>query len=292
MAKIASRLQEPASVEREASRPVETEGAIGLESRSRAPAMTTVTPPPAELPKAPRRARGRRTHAWGPFTISLLVHGVAIVLVILTVSHITEEEKAPLCVECVQIVDLHPQEEADAISDELPTEDPVDITELEPLETPVDSTPEQPSELPEIAPDTNLEVPTFDAHEVPLHAVKQRRPAPAPAAQPPVARPSVPRVSSRPARRPARTRTATKLKLVSRPNLMRYYPEEARRQGIQGEALIEIVVDTTGKVTQATLVRSSGSQLLDRQAIRVMYAYRFEAGAGGKARVPVNFRLR
>ena len=73
---------------------------------------------------------------------------------------------------------------------------------------------------------------------------------------------------------------------------MRYYPEAARVRGIEGEALVEIVVDASGQVVRATLIRSSGSDLLDRQAIKVLHAYRFEPGAGGKARVPVNFRLR
>ena len=55
---------------------------------------------------------------------------------------------------------------------------------------------------------------------------------------------------------------------------------------------MEIRVDRRGVVVEARIIRSSGSALLDRQAIRLMYDYRFAAGDGGRSRVPVNFRLR
>ena len=73
---------------------------------------------------------------------------------------------------------------------------------------------------------------------------------------------------------------------------MQYYPAEARRRGIEGKAVVEIRVDARGVVIEARVVRSSGSALLDRQAVKVLYDYRFAAGTGGRAQVPVNFRLR
>ena len=71
-----------------------------------------------------------------------------------------------------------------------------------------------------------------------------------------------------------------------------YYPPEARRRGIEGEALVEIRVDRRGVVVEAKIVRSSGSPLLDRAALLVLYDYRFARGDGGRSRVPVNFQLR
>lgn len=129
-----------------------------------------------------------------------------------------------------------------------------------------------------------------DVHDLPLEVVKirVRRKTPiAVAPQPPVARPAPPVV-----RAPAQPRRGRPLRVISRPDVMRYYPAEAQRRGIEGTAVVEIRVDRRGVVVSAKIVRSSSSELLDRQALRVMYDHRFAAGDGGRARVPVAFSLR
>ncbi len=291
MAKIASTLREAPGDEPRARAPVEDGTGRGLESAPGPMTMRTATTP--ARPRSPKRPLG----PWGPLLVSGVLHGGAALAVVLFLASATREEPAQPCFQCKSIVDLHPQEEADAIGDVMPEDDPIDDLELEPLAEPTSEPTEAPSELPEFTDTEPQDLPVLEPHSVPLTAVKVRpraaTPAPTPAPAP-TTRPVPTKTPVRPVSRPptTRARPAPRLKLVSRPSLMRYYPEQARRDGLEGEALVEIVVDATGAVSKATLVRSSGHAILDRQAIRVLYAYRFEPGAGGRARVPVNFRLR
>jgi len=48
------------------------------------------------------------------------------------------------------------------------------------------------------------------------------------------------------------------------------YPESAKANNEQGNVYIKFIVDKTGKVTEPTIVRGSGSQALDDEAIRVV----------------------
>jgi protein TonB len=50
------------------------------------------------------------------------------------------------------------------------------------------------------------------------------------------------------------------------------YPELAKRYGLQGTLLLEFVVGANGQIEQLRLVRSSGSQLLDDEALRAIKA--------------------
>ncbi|MDF1701420.1 MAG: TonB family protein [Planctomycetota bacterium] len=221
-----------------------------------------------------------------------MVHGSLLLVLVLVYAAVPPPPERRGAFQTVAFVEPCVDEACEPVADELPEEDPVDDLELTPLVEPDDVTPEDDTELPLVEPERAVlhEPPTLAAHEVPLSAVKRREPKPVARPRPTAARPVARRpVQARPAAQP---RGRTKLKLVSRPSLLSYYPAEARRQGIEGEALVEILVDASGTVTRATLVRTSGSALLDRQALKVMYAYRFEPGARGRARVPVSFRLR
>ena len=229
---------------------------------------------------------------WKALALSAALHGVAAVGVVVALAGAAPEATPGPVLQCAHTVAFQPPEDASALDDVMPLQDPVDDLVLDPLVEPGADPHEESAELPELAPDVVETVPVLEAHTVPLHAAKPRTPAPVAAA--PVARPSPAKPAAQPVRRPApaRTRPATGLQLVSRPDLLRYYPAEARRRGIEGRALVEIVVDASGRVSRADLVTSSGSSLLDRQAVRVMYEYRFAPGTGGRARVPVDFRLR
>lgn len=77
------------------------------------------------------------------------------------------------------------------------------------------------------------------------------------------------------------------------------YPEEAVEKGISGKAFISFVVNSQGKVVDVKLVRSSGSDLLDQEALRVVkLSPDWKAGEneGKKVSVqytiPVNFALK
>jgi TonB family protein len=50
------------------------------------------------------------------------------------------------------------------------------------------------------------------------------------------------------------------------------YPELALRYGLQGRLSLEFTIATDGQLTQLRLIRSSGSQLLDEEAIRAIKA--------------------
>ncbi len=48
------------------------------------------------------------------------------------------------------------------------------------------------------------------------------------------------------------------------------YPAEARDNNITGEALVDFIVDKTGKVSQVKIKKSSGNEFLDKEAVRVV----------------------
>ena len=48
------------------------------------------------------------------------------------------------------------------------------------------------------------------------------------------------------------------------------YPRLARENGIEGTAVVRFTVDSAGSVTKAEIVTSSGSKLLDAEAVRVV----------------------
>ncbi|MHC5012770.1 MAG: energy transducer TonB [Planctomycetota bacterium] len=119
-----------------------------------------------------------------------------------------------------------------------------------------------------------------------------RRPPPVIVSRPP------PRPAITPAPRPVRPPSSAargpgpRLRVLYAPRVDDYYPADARRRGIQGTAVVEIVVDAAGVVTRARVVSSSGSASLDAAAVRLMHAYRFSSGSSpSRIRVPVTFRL-
>jgi protein TonB len=202
----------------------------------------------------------------------------------------------------VEMVDLPPCETEDEVCLEQ-LEDPLLPEEaLEPLlDLPEPTTDDALPELPVLPPEQMLAERPRDLIDVPLDAALRLRapevappaPEPTPAAAPPapmVTPPAVLRVLPRPAAAPRPP--AARLRVATRPNMLSYYPLEARRKGIEGKAIVLIEVDTRGLVIDAQVLESSGSDLLDRQALRYLYDMRFEPGAGGKTRAPVHFRLR
>jgi protein TonB len=80
--------------------------------------------------------------------------------------------------------------------------------------------------------------------------------------------------------------------VVSRPADDAVYPPQARRRGEQGTVLVEILVDRTGLVIEARLARSSGHEVLDRDALRKVREYRFAPLPGPRrARLPFDYRV-
>ena len=75
------------------------------------------------------------------------------------------------------------------------------------------------------------------------------------------------------------------------------YPDSARRQGIEGEALLRFQVLTDGHVASVTVTRSAGHADLDRAAVDAVKTWRFEPARRGEEKVavwvtlPVRFQL-
>ena len=74
------------------------------------------------------------------------------------------------------------------------------------------------------------------------------------------------------------------------------YPELARRAGIGGTVVVQVVIDATGEPSSPTVVRSV-SEVLDKEAVRAVMKQRFVPGKQrGRAvsvymAIPVVFRL-
>jgi TonB family protein len=76
------------------------------------------------------------------------------------------------------------------------------------------------------------------------------------------------------------------------------YPEIARRAGIQGRVFVQFVVDQSGRVSEAEILRGIGNDEMNEEALRVIRNTRFTPGKledGRPVRVqrtmPVTFRL-
>jgi TonB family protein len=77
-----------------------------------------------------------------------------------------------------------------------------------------------------------------------------------------------------------------------------YYPDEARRQGMEGTVHVRVLVNRSGRSEDVVIVRSSGSYLLDSAAVRTAKTFVFSpAMTGEKAQktwvlVPIEFKFR
>jgi len=72
-----------------------------------------------------------------------------------------------------------------------------------------------------------------------------------------------------------------------------FYPIEAIAQGIEGEALILLILDPSGQVVAARIEQSSGQRILDDAALRAVRALRsLPTDAPRETLLPVRFRLR
>ncbi len=129
----------------------------------------------------------------------------------------------------------------------------------------------------------------------------------APQAPPAVSRPAAVAHSPRPPgpedeNESSRTVPAARVVLRATPlyrvNPPPRYPRLARRRGLEGAVLLEVLVDVSGRVADIRIASSSGHAILDRAALEAVRRWRFTPGmVGGKRRqmwvtVPVRFQLR
>ena len=77
------------------------------------------------------------------------------------------------------------------------------------------------------------------------------------------------------------------------------YPEEARKNGVEGRVLVQFVVDKDGSITKVKVLRSSGVKAFDNEAIRVISSMPYwkpgtvrGKNVRVKYKLPVNFSLK
>ncbi|MGF1737719.1 TonB family protein [Photobacterium satsumensis] len=88
----------------------------------------------------------------------------------------------------------------------------------------------------------------------------------------------------------------TKPTFATRPSPVKY-PRIAKRRGIEGQVLVEIWIDESGKQVKQNLVKSSGTEILDEAAIAAIKRWRFSShivdgqAIAHRVQVPVRFKL-
>lgn len=77
------------------------------------------------------------------------------------------------------------------------------------------------------------------------------------------------------------------------------YPQEARKNSVEGTVHIKVLIDINGRVSSASVVSSSGSSLLDNSALQAVYKWRFSPAkdASGKkvqcyVNIPIVYKIK
>ena len=69
------------------------------------------------------------------------------------------------------------------------------------------------------------------------------------------------------------------------------FPEEAQKKKLTGNGVYELEVAKNGAVGRVTVVKSSGSAVLDKAARDAFGKWRFKPGVFAKVRVPVSWQV-
>lgn len=95
--------------------------------------------------------------------------------------------------------------------------------------------------------------------------------------------------------------TCSAKKEVLVPVLLDYqldYPDDARRQGMEGIVHVKVLVNRSGRAEEVTIAKSSGNYLLDSAAVRTAKTFVFSPAVVGETamqtwvRVPIEFKFR
>jgi TonB family protein len=70
------------------------------------------------------------------------------------------------------------------------------------------------------------------------------------------------------------------------------YPYEARSKHLTGSGIVLLNIDpSSGSVTSAQLLKSTGHKILDDSALEAFRQWRFKPGSVRKVRIPINFTM-
>jgi TonB family protein len=96
----------------------------------------------------------------------------------------------------------------------------------------------------------------------------------------------------------ASERPVTKPRVTAASSCVPRYPSEAKRNGMQGEVVARVMVESSGTVSDVEIGRTSGFPVLDRAAMEAARCQRYEPGTVGGipsamwTEFPVKFVLR
>ncbi|MGF1876993.1 energy transducer TonB [Photobacterium frigidiphilum] len=83
---------------------------------------------------------------------------------------------------------------------------------------------------------------------------------------------------------------------ATRPSPVKY-PRLAKRRGVQGEVMVEVWIDQTGRQIKQTLLSSSGTSMLDKAALDAIKKWQFSShivdgqAIAHRVQIPVRFQL-
>lgn len=87
----------------------------------------------------------------------------------------------------------------------------------------------------------------------------------------------------------ARVKDPPKL-LTDLTHIPKFYPPRARRNGWEGTVVLDVLVAPDGTCAEASIHTSSGHDVLDKAALKMIRSARFSHGPG-RLRQPINFSL-
>ncbi len=92
---------------------------------------------------------------------------------------------------------------------------------------------------------------------------------------------------------PAKWTSSVRQQLKAQQERGEFYPAEAIARGLEGEALVLVMLDASGEVSAARLESSSGHKILDGAALQAVRSlHSIPADAPRELLLPVRFRLR
>lgn len=138
--------------------------------------------------------------------------------------------------------------------------------------------------------EARLQIPAPAAEQPPLMLPEQPSPAtPEPPPRPPKPQKQAPAKS--PASIPWTAEVRKQLKKLDEQGL--FYPREAIARGLEGEAVVLLLLDEAGNPAAARIEESSGHPILDEAALRAVRSLKsLPAAAPRETQLPVRFRLR
>ncbi len=68
------------------------------------------------------------------------------------------------------------------------------------------------------------------------------------------------------------------------------YPEDAIKKGLEGEVIVKVTIDTTGKVEKAEVVKST-NKIFNEPAIKAAMKFKFTPAMIGKKKVKVSMNI-